>query len=101
VPGRRREPLVPRRAGLFFAGGKDTLTGRDTNPYISQQVSGDQVAIDPTYGLNEGGTTTTGSCSATGVTIGTSSLAGNCCSCNGATKKFVRSAWNTSTYICQ
>jgi hypothetical protein len=86
---------------LMFAGGKETLTGKDINPFIAQQVSGDLVAIDPTYGLNDMGTTTTGSCSAACTKVTTVNVAGQCCSCNGATKVYKRSAWNTSTYLCQ
>jgi hypothetical protein len=85
----------------MFAGGKETLTGKDINPFIAQQVSGDLVAIDPTYGLNDMGTTTTGSCSAACTKVTTVNVAGQCCSCNGATKVYKRSAWNTSTYLCQ
>jgi hypothetical protein len=86
---------------LMFAGGKETLTGKDVNPFIAQQVSGDLVAIDPTYGLNDMGTTTTGACSAACTKVTTVNVAGQCCSCNGATKTYKRSAWNTSTYLCQ
>jgi hypothetical protein len=32
---------------LIFAGGKQTPTGTDLNPYIAQQVNRSQVAIDP------------------------------------------------------
>lgn len=86
---------------LIFAGGKSTLNGADTNPFISQQVSGDQIAIDPTYGLNEGSSTSTGSCSATCVRVSPTSVASQCCSCNGRNGRFARSTWNASTYICQ
>lgn len=86
---------------LIFAGGKDTLTGTDTNPFISQQVSGDMVAIDPTYGLNEGATTQIGTCSASCLRVSTPSIAGQCCSCNGLRKAFSRSTWNANTYLCQ
>jgi hypothetical protein len=86
---------------LIFAGGKATLTGSDVNPYIAQQVNGDQVAIDPTYGLNESGTTSTGACSASCVKVSAASVAGQCCSCSGRTKSFVKATWNASTYLCQ
>jgi hypothetical protein len=86
---------------LIFAGGKATPTGSDVNPYIAQQVNGNQVAIDPTYGLNESGTTSTGSCSASCVMVSSTSIAGKCCSCSGLTKSFVKSTWNASTYLCK
>jgi hypothetical protein len=86
---------------LIFAGGKQSKSGNDINPFIAQKVSGSQVAIDPTYGLNNSSTTTTGSCSVGCLKMSTSNVAGQCCSCNGASKKFARSAWSSSTFICQ
>jgi hypothetical protein len=86
---------------LIFAGGKRTATGADTNPFIAQKVSGDQIAIDPTYGLNEDSASSSGSCSATCTKISSTSVAGQCCSCNGATKKFAKSSWNAMTYLCR
>jgi hypothetical protein len=72
-----------------------------TNQYIGFQATGDVVSIDPTYGLNEAGSTTTGSCTAACTKVSASDSVGACCSCNGATKKFAKSAWSTTTYICQ
>jgi hypothetical protein len=86
---------------LIFAGGKTTMTGTDVNPFIAQQVSGNLVAIDPTYGLNDTGSTTTGSCVAACTKITSTNISGQCCTCSGATKKFVRSTWNANTYLCQ
>jgi hypothetical protein len=86
---------------LIFAGGKATASGTDVNPYIAQQVSGNMVAIDPTFGLDGSGTTSTGSCAAACVAISASTnLAGQCCSCQGVTRYFKRSAWNASTFLC-
>jgi hypothetical protein len=86
---------------LIFAGGKQTLTGADVNPFIAQQVSGDLVAIDPTIGLNEDGSSSSASCTAACTKITTTNIAGACCSCNNATKKYAKSAWNAMTYLCQ
>ncbi|HEU4577263.1 MAG TPA: RICIN domain-containing protein [Polyangiaceae bacterium] len=87
---------------LIFAGGKQSATGKDINPYIAQQVNGNQVAIDPTYGLDESSQSSTGACSASCVAISVSkSLAGQCCSCNGLTKTFKKSTSNAITYLCQ
>jgi hypothetical protein len=87
---------------LIFAGGKQTVSGSDTNPYIAQQVNGNQVAIDPTYGLDAGGSSSTGACNASCVAVNVGqSLAGSCCSCNGVTKVFKKAAWNASTFLCQ
>jgi hypothetical protein len=59
------------------------------------------VAIDPTYGLNEGSTTTSGSCEVACTKVSTANVAGKCCSCSGAAKSFKRSAFSTSVYLCQ
>lgn len=60
---------------LIFAGGKETL--------------------------NEASRTSTGSCSASCVKVSATSVAGQCCSCNGSTKSFAKSTWNASTFLCQ
>jgi hypothetical protein len=86
---------------LIFAGGKQTQSGTDLNPFIAQKVSGSQVAIDPTYGLNTSTSTSTGSCTASCLKITTANVAGQCCSCNGQSKKFARSTWSGTTYVCQ
>jgi ricin-type beta-trefoil lectin protein len=86
---------------LMFAGGKKTPTGADVNPFIAQKVAGNQVAIDPTYGLNEAGSSSSGSCAASCLKVSTSNVAGQCCSCNSVTAKFAKSTWNASTFICQ
>jgi hypothetical protein len=59
------------------------------------------VAIDPTYGLNEGATATAGSCEVACTKISTSSVAGRCCSCGGAQKKFKTSPFSTAVFLCQ
>jgi hypothetical protein len=78
---------------LFFGG-----TG---NQYLSFSSTGTTVSIDPTYGLDDGGTTTTGGCTAACTKISATSVAGQCCSCGGVTKTFVKAAWNNSTFLCQ
>ena len=77
------------------------LSGVDPNPFISQKVSGNQVAIDPTYGLNDTTSTSSGSCTASCLKVSTASVAGQCCSCNGSTMKLSRSPWSAVTYVCQ
>jgi hypothetical protein len=86
---------------LIFVGGKETLGGTDVNPFISQQVSGNLVAIDPTYGLTDSSTTSTGACAAACVKSSSVDVTGQCCACNAVTKKFSRSTWNANTYLCQ
>lgn len=72
----------------------------EDNSYIKFQTNGSNIAIDPTYGLNDTGSTTTGSCSAACTKITSQNVAGQCCSCNG-TKKYARSMWSPTTYLCQ
>jgi hypothetical protein len=86
---------------LIFAGGKQTPQGSDANPYIAQQVKGNQVAIDPTYGLNDANSTSTGTCSASCVKVSATNIAGQCCACSGSTKSFAKSPWNASTFLCK
>jgi hypothetical protein len=81
-------------------GQKLMWVGGNGNPYVQFQSNGTMVGIDPTYGLNETGSTVTGSCTAACTKMSSSNIAGSCCSCNG-TKKFARSAWSTTTYLCQ
>jgi predicted small lipoprotein YifL len=72
------------------------------NPYLDfQSLGGGVVSVDPTYGLNEDGNTTTGACTAACTKVSTKSVAGQCCSCGGVAKKFVKSAWSTTTFLCQ
>ncbi len=88
---------------LIFAGGKPTLNGVDVNPFISQQVSGNQVAIDPSGYMNLGATSSSGSCIATDVLYDSTRKAGGLCCIkyNGATSAFAMSVWSASTFVCQ
>jgi len=79
---------------LIFVGGS-------SNPYLAFSSTGTTVSIDPTYGLDEDGTTSTGSCTAACTKMSATSYAGACCSCNGKTSKYVKAAWNNSTFLCQ
>jgi hypothetical protein len=82
---------------------KYKLTFADVhNPYIGfTNLGGGNVSVDPTWGLNEDSTNSAGSCSAICTKVSTSNVAGQCCSCGGATKTFVKATWNASTYLCQ
>jgi hypothetical protein len=71
------------------------------NPYINFQSVGEVVSIDPTYGLDDLGDTSTGSCDATCTKISRTSVEGACCSCLGVTKSFKKSKFNAITYLCQ
>jgi hypothetical protein len=73
-----------------------------TNPYIAFQSLGNGVvSVDPTYGLNEANTTTSGSCTPACTKVSTANVAGQCCSCGGANKKFAKATFNANTYLCR
>jgi hypothetical protein len=71
------------------------------NPYVAFSSVGDQVSIDPTYGLTEGDVSSTGSCTAACTKITNGNATGQCCSCAGVSRKYARSAWSSTTYLCQ
>lgn len=72
----------------------------ETNDYIQFQTDGNLVGIDPTYGLNDAGSTQNGSCSPACTRISSEDLLGRCCSCRG-NRNYVRATWNANTYTCQ
>jgi hypothetical protein len=76
------------------------FVGYPTNKMLNFYIRDGRVSVDPTYGLNEGTSTTAASCDAACTKFSRSNVAGRCCSCNGATKKYVKAAWNASTYLC-
>ena len=71
------------------------------NPYVAFASVGEVVSVDPTYGLNEQGTTSTGTCTAACTKISATNIAGACCSCAGTTKKYSKSTWSPTTFVCQ
>jgi hypothetical protein len=72
------------------------------NPYINfTNLGNGNISIDPTYGLNPDGSTTTGTCTAACTKISTTSVAGQCCSCGGVNKAYVKATFNANTYLCQ
>jgi hypothetical protein len=73
-----------------------------TNPYIAFQSLGNGVvSVDPTYGLNEDNTTSSGSCTPACTKVSASNVANQCCSCGGSNKKFKKASFNANTYLCQ
>lgn len=66
-----------------------------------RNMGGGYVAIDPTYGLNDDTTTSSGSCTAACTKISATDITGQCCSCSGVTKKFAKSTWSAATFLCQ
>jgi hypothetical protein len=79
---------------LLFAGYPD-------NPYLAFSSTGATVSIDPTYGLNEDGSTSAGICMAACVRMSNADVSGQCCMCGGVNRKFVRATFNASTYLCK
>jgi len=78
---------------LIYAGYPD-------NEYLSFTSTSSTVSIDPTYGLNESGGTSTGTCTAACVNISMDDLTGRCCSCSGVTRSYERSTFNANIYLC-
>jgi hypothetical protein len=77
------------------------FVGYPENPYLAFSSTGSTVTIDPTYGLNDNASASTGSCMAACVRMTSADAAGQCCSCNGQLKRYARSTFNTNTYLCQ
>jgi hypothetical protein len=82
---------------------KDNLVflGYPENKMLNLYVRNGQISCDPTAGLNEGGTTTSGSCTLACTKFSTSNVAGQCCSCNGVNRKLARSPFSSYMYLCQ
>ena len=75
--------------------------GYPSNKMLNFYIRNGEVSVDPTYGLNEGATSTAGSCDAACTKFTSSNVSGKCCSCNGATRNFARSKFNGNVYLCQ
>lgn len=93
-----QEPAQLRNMLLWAGYNRDSTVA---NPYLAFQSTASTVSIDPTVGLNEGDATSSGSCAAACTMISSASVVGQCCSCNGLTKAFSRSAWSYNTYLCR
>lgn len=96
-----RTPRVTDAGSLAKLNDNLIFLGYPENKMLNFYVRNGQVSVDPTGGLNEGGTTTSGSCTVACSKFSVSSIAGSCCSCNGATKKFARSSFSAYMYLCQ
>lgn len=72
------------------------------NPYINftPMANGD-FRIDPLYGLNDDGVSSAGSCATACTKVSTTNVAGQCCSCGGASKVFAKTTLNPNIYLCQ
>ncbi|MEY4549898.1 MAG: hypothetical protein RL685_6093, partial [Pseudomonadota bacterium] len=71
-----------------------------SNPYINfQNLGNGNVSIDPTYGLGDENNTSAGSCAAACTKISLTSVAGQCCSCAGVTKKYKTTTANPNMFL--
>ena len=79
---------------LFFAD--------QTNGWVDfREISPGVVAIDPTYGLNDGAVSTAGSCEVACTKISATDISNGCCSCGGVAKTFKKATFNASVFLCQ
>jgi hypothetical protein len=78
-----------------------TFLGYPENRMINFYLRDGQASVDPTIGLTEGGTTTSGSCTASCTMYSATSATGQCCVCDGVTKTFSRSPFSPSMYLCK
>jgi hypothetical protein len=94
-----RVPLAEQlRYSLFFA---DQANGWIDFKHNVDNVA-TRIAFDPTYGLNEGSSTSAGSCEIACTKVSTNSnVANTCCSCGGVQKTFKQSTFSTSVFLCQ
>jgi hypothetical protein len=77
------------------------FVGYPSNKMLNFYIRNGEVSVDPTYGLNEGANASVGSCDAACTKFTGSNVAGKCCSCNGATRKFARATFNANVYLCK
>lgn len=80
---------------------KLVYVGYPENPYLLFTSTGSTVSIDPTYGLNEDGTTSAGSCSAACTKLSSADISGDCCVCNGVRRDYSRAAFSANVYLCR
>lgn len=93
-----RVPLPEQlRYSLYFA---DQANGWVDFRYNVDGVA-NRVAFDPTYGLNEGSSTSAGSCEIACSKFSATNIAGACCSCSGIQKAFKQSTFSTAMFLCQ
>jgi hypothetical protein len=78
-----------------------TFLGYPENRMLNFYLRDGQASVDPTIGLTEGGTSTSGSCTASCTMYSATSATGQCCECNGVTTKFSRSSFSASLYLCK
>ncbi|MES1179437.1 MAG: hypothetical protein ABUL62_34290 [Myxococcales bacterium] len=78
-----------------------TFLGFPENRMLNFYLRDGRVSVDPTVGLTEGGTTMSGSCTASCTMYSATRATGECCLCNGVTRTFSRSPFSASMYLCR
>lgn len=89
------------RHELLFAGYPDNGFLEFQSAFDFQGEPKSVVGIDPTWCLCEDDGSATPTCYAQCTKISLTDLTGVCCSCQGATYTYVRSAYSATTYLCQ
>jgi hypothetical protein len=93
---------ITRQSDLEQYGANNMVfLGYPENKMLNFYVRGEHISIDPTAGLNEGGTTTTGSCTIACTKYSTRDLTGTCCSCDGVNKRYQRASFSPYYYLCR
>lgn len=78
------------------------FVGYPSNKMLNFYVRDGQVSVDPTYGLNEGGTTRAGSCDIAATKFSRTDVSGTCCrKPSGSTGTYARSPFSSSVYLCR
>jgi hypothetical protein len=75
--------------------------GFPENPFLGFTNVGSSVSIDPTFGLNDDGTTNVGACTAACTRFSRTDLSRACCSCNGSTRTYSRSPFSSVIFLCR
>jgi hypothetical protein len=75
--------------------------GYPENRMLNFYIRNGQVSVDPTGGLNDGGTAMSGSCTVACSKFSAWDVSGQCCSCNGSARRYRRSPFSSYMYLCQ
>ena len=92
-------PIDAAQASLFS--NQLLFLGHPDNPFLAFAVEEDRASVDPTYGLTESATSSSGSCSAACAKYSASDLSGHCCSCGRNNGRYVTSAFSSFIYLCR
>lgn len=94
-------PRVTDSGALTALNDNLIFLGYPENKMLNFYLRNGQVSVDPTGGLNEGGTTTSGSCTVACSKYSASNIIGSCCNCNGVNMTYKQATFNANIYLCQ